>query len=66
MLTNSANYQVLLLLHIYYLTVFLFRQGFKRMLKIQKHSLKEEFVDKAKANVKLEIYSRVVGTMLRM
>jgi hypothetical protein len=66
MLTNSANYQVLLLLHIYYLTVFLFRQGFKRMSKIQKHSLKEEFVNKAKANVEPKIYSRVVSTMLKM
>jgi hypothetical protein len=36
------------------------------MLKIQKHSLKEEFVDKAKADVELEIYGRVVGTVLRM
>ena len=35
------------------------------MSKIQKHSI-EELVDKAKANTKLEMDSRVVGTMLRM
>jgi hypothetical protein len=66
MLTNSANYQVLLLLYIYYLTIFLFRQGSKRMSKIQKHFVKEEFVNKAKANAKLEIYSKVANTALRM
>jgi hypothetical protein len=36
------------------------------MSKIQKYSLKEEFVDKAKANVKPKIYSKVVGTMLKI
>jgi hypothetical protein len=66
MLTNSANYQVLLLLHIYHSTVFLFPQGFERMLKIQKHSVEEEFVDKAEANAEPEIYSEVASTVLRM
>ena len=36
------------------------------MSKIQKHSLEEEFVDKAKADVKPEIYGGVVDTMLGM
>jgi hypothetical protein len=36
------------------------------MLKIQKHSIKEKLVDKAKANTKLEIDSGIVGTMLKM
>jgi hypothetical protein len=66
MLTNSVNYRVLLLLHIYHSTVFLFRRSFKRMLKIQKHSVEEEFVDKAEADAELEIYGKVAGTVLRM
>jgi hypothetical protein len=36
------------------------------MSKIQKHSMEEEFVDKAKADAKLEIYSEVVGPVLGM
>jgi hypothetical protein len=36
------------------------------MLKVQKHSMEEEFVNKAKADAKLEIYSEVVGTTLGM
>ena len=62
MLTNSVNYKVQ---HIYHPPVFLFRQGFERMSKIQKHSI-EELVDKAKADTKLEMDGGVVGTMLRM
>jgi hypothetical protein len=36
------------------------------MSKIQKHSLEEEFVDKAEADAEPEIYGGVVGTVLGM
>ena len=36
------------------------------MSKVRKHSMEEEFVDKAEADAELEIYSEVVGTALRM